>query len=555
MKFKQFVECADKINELSSNKSIVNKISELISMSNSDDIVIVPRFVQGRIFPLHDSRNIGVSTSSIRSSISKSTGINEDKLKSNITKVSDLGELFDIYDIIDSSGQQTLNQKELSVKSVYETLELISDTSGKGSRQEKIDLLSSLYSDCTSEEAKYLTRLVNGNLSIGVGEGSVRKAISNQYDIDESIVERGIMLTNDTGYVSKVAENKGEKGLNNISVQIGDSPLRPMKAKKSDVKSVLDDMDRDFVYGEYKYDGFRIQIHINNGNVKLFTNKLEDVTNSLPDVVQMVEDKINTDNAIFDGEIVGFESDEFDNPLPYRKTQKRIRRKHNIEEIIDEIPVKPKIFDILYDSEDGVLIDKSLFYRYNKLEDVCPDDLTVEHRKCENVKEFQDLISDAESDGHEGGMAKDPKSGYEPNNRGTNWLKLKPSGETIDAVVIGGTYGDGKRSDDIASYELGIWNGKTNSLESIGDVGTGFTDDEFDEITDELEPEIISQNGRSINIRPVMVFEVEFEEVQVSPKYESGYGLRFPRFIRRRPDKSVDDADTVSRLEDISENL
>lgn len=555
MEFKEFVEYADEINGISSNIKIVDEISKLISDSNEEDVSIVPRFVQGRIFPLHDSRNIGISTSSIRTSISKSTGIDEEELKSNITDVSDMGELFDLYNIIDSGGQQTLGSSSLGVKDVYQTLEEISETSGKGSRSKKNDLLSNLYASCSSKEAKYLTRLVNGNLSIGVGEGSVRKSIAKEYDLDESLVERAIMLTNDTGEVSRIANEYGINGLKNISVRVGDAPLRPMKAKKSEVKSVFEDMDEDFVYGEYKYDGFRIQIHIDNGEVSLYTNKLEDVTDSLPDVVNMIEENIESEQAILDGEIVGYESNEFEEPLEYRKTQKRIRRKHNIQEIIEEIPVKPKIFDILYDSEDGLLIDNSLFYRYEKLKDICPDKIRVEHRKCNNVKNFQDLISDAESDGHEGGMAKDPTSGYEPNNRGTNWLKLKPSGETIDAVVIGGTYGDGKRSDDIASYELAIWNQDKNRLESVGDVGTGFTDKEFDEITNTLEDEIISQDGRSVNINPEMVFEVEFEEVQDSPKYESGYGLRFPRFIRRRPDKSVDDADTVKRLESISKNL
>lgn len=552
MKFSNFADNIDEIKQINSNIEKKNLVSKMLSDCDDITLNILPRFVKGQIFPDYDGRKLGISTSLIRKSISESTEIEEEKLKSKMPEVSDLGELFDIYNISKTSGQQTLGQDDLTIADVYNKFEKIAETSGSGSQKEKIDILVSMYSQCTTIEAKYLTRLANDNLSIGVGEGTVRKAISDCYNVSENLVERAIMFKNDIGVVAQIANEGGENALENVNIDICKVPLKPMKAKKKKVKDVLGDMDQDWVYGEYKYDGFRIQVHKSGDNVRLYTNSLEDVTDSLPDIVKYVKENIDAENIILDGEIVGYETDNYDKPLEYRKTQKRIRRKHNIQEMIDEIPIIPKFFDVLYKG-DKSLIDNQLKDRKNILTDVVPDRFLVEGKKCYTEDDIQDVITNAENDGHEGAMTKDPESKYEPNKRGVNWLKLKPEGETIDAVVIGGEYGDGKRSDDISTYKMALWD--NNELVGIGSVGNGFTDDEYEELTEKLSNYIISQDGRELDIRPEEVFEIKFEGVQVSPKYESGYGLRFPRVINRRFDKSVDEADTVSRLEDISDQL
>lgn len=553
MKFKNFAEVADEINDISSNIEKEKLVAELIN-SAGDDRGVVPRFVQGRIFPVHDQKNLNVSTSLMKSAISDSTGVEEDEIEDKLVGVEDLGSLFDELEIDKSGGQQTLGSNDLVVSEVYKKLNSIADESGSGSQQRKVDHIVSMISRCSSTEAKYLTRLILEKMSIGVGEGTVRKAISRANDIDEDVVERAIMITNDTGYVAEVAEENGEFGLLNEDLKVCEVPLRPMKASKGKVTEAIDDMDCDEVIGDYKYDGFRIQIHKDGDDVQLFTRRLENVTSSLPDVVEIVEENVDAETVILDGEIVGYESEDFENPLPYQKTQQRIRRKYDIEEMIDEIPVIPRVFDALY-FEDRILIDETLEERLEKVSDVCDESIRAEQRRCDNVEDLQDLMSDAERTGHEGGMAKNPSSTYEPNSRKKRWLKLKPEGETIDAVVIGGEYGDGRRSDFIAAYELGLINEETQELESIGVVGTGFTDEQFEELTELLENEIVSQDGQKLEINPKAVFEVEFEEVQPSPKYESGYGLRFPRFKRLRQTKDVKDADTIDRLESIAENM
>lgn len=553
MQFKKFSEVVDEINDISSNTEKEKLVAEMISSAGVDKNV-VPRFVQGRIFPVHNQKNLNVSTSLMKSAISESTGVEEEEIEDRLVGIEDLGSLFEELEIENSGGQQTLGNQTLNVGEVYRKLNTIADESGAGSQQRKVDHIVSMISKCSSLEAKYLTRLILEKMSIGVGEGTVRKAIARANGLEEETVERSIMITNDTGYVAKVASDEGKSGLVNEDMKVCDVPLRPMKATKGKVTEALDDMDCDKVIGDYKYDGFRIQIHKDGDNVQLFTRRLENVTSSLPDVVEIVKDNVDAETVVLDGEIVGYESDDFENPLPYQKTQQRIRRKYDIQEMIDEIPVVPRVFDALYFG-DEILIDKPLEDRLEKVSDVCNSSIRAEQRVCDKVEDLQDLMSDAERTGHEGGMAKNPNSTYEPNSRKKRWLKLKPEGETIDAVVIGGEYGDGRRSEFIASYELGLYNEESNQLESIGDVGTGFTDEQFKEFTSMLEDEIVSQNGQTMNINPNVVFEVEFEEVQPSPKYESGYGLRFPRFKRLRKTKSVDDADSISRLESIAEDM
>lgn len=554
MRFKKFADTADEINGISGNIDSQEKVGQLIR-SSGDDRTIVPRFIQGRIFPPYDNRKVSMSTSLLRTAISEATDVDESELKDKMPDITDMGELFDVYDIDEDVGQQTLGSASLSVGDVYETLESIAETSGSGSQQEKIDYVVSLISKSTPIEAKYLIRLILGKMSIGVGEGTVRKAISSEYDIEEDTVERAIMLATDTGRIASIAHEDGVEGLEALDISVGDVPIRPMKASKTKVKDVLEDIDEDYTYAEYKYDGFRIQAHKVGEDVNLFTRRLEDVTDSLPDIVEFVKENVDAEEIILDGEVVGYESKDYENPLPYQDTQKRIRRKYGIDDMVDEIPVRPEFFDVLYNGEDGLLIDEELETRVNTLEESCTDSVLGRREKCSDVSSLQEVITQAEKDGHEGVMAKNPFSTYEPNSRGKRWLKIKPAGETVDAVVIGGQYGDGRRSDFIASYELGLWNQSEDELQSIGDVGTGFTDEQFASLTDMLEDEVTVQSGRELEIRPVAVFEVEFEEVQPSPEYESGYGLRFPRFIRRRDTKDVDDADTIERLESIAETL
>lgn len=553
MEFKTFVDYADRINKESSNTRIIELVSELLDKADEDALEIIPRFLQGEIFTAHDNRNTHISTSLMRKSISEAIDVSEKEIKNSMSEISDMGELFDIYNVKSDTGQQRINSNNLKITEVYKTCFLISESSGKGSQETKINYLVSLFYQCSNKDAKYLTRLILNKMSIGVGLGTIRKSISKLYDIPEDKIERALMLTNDAGEVSKIALNDNEKGIDEITINVCNIPILSMKAKKSTPLNAMEDMDEKEVYTEYKYDGFRIQAHKKGDEIKLYTRNLQDVTSSLPDVVKQIKNNISEHTIVLDGEIVGYETTNYNKPVSYQKTQKRIRRKYDIEEMIDEIPVKPHFFDILY-SNNSLLLDEPFEYRREKLENICPKNILSDCVKCNSISEIQKVMSDADVNGHEGAMVKNPKSKYEPNSRGKKWLKLKPEGETIDATVIGGEYGDGRRSDYISSFELAIWD-SNEELVTIGNVGNGISDDLLLELTTELEDEIISKDGKYVDIRPVKVLEVKFEEVQKSTKFTSGYGLRFPRVTRIRDTKTVKDIDTVKRLENIAESI
>lgn len=555
MEFKEFVNQADDINKESSTTEIIEYVADMFLNIDKNALQIVPRFLQGEIFPAHDERKTRISTSLMRQAISEATKVSEDELKSSMSEVSDMGELFDIYDIDSNSGQQRLGTSSVTINDVFDVCSLIADTSGTGSQEVKVNYLVSLLLKCSSIEAKYLTRLILGNMSIGVGSGTIRKAISEAYNIDENDVERALMLTNDSGKVVSIASKGGESEIKSIDLSVCEIPVLSMKASKCTPLEAMNEMDSDMVYGEYKYDGFRIQAHKKGDKIKLYTRNLQDVTSSLPDVVKFVKENIDIDSVVLDGEIVGYESTDFTVPIPYQKTQKRIRRKHNIEEMIDEIPVKPHFFDILYHGSKGLQLDEPFEQRRKLLNEIVVENMRSKCVECYSVSDVQRLMSNADADGHEGGMIKHPQSNYEPNSRGKKWLKLKPEGETLDATVVGGEYGDGRRSDFISSFELAIRNQKNDELVGIGNVGNGVSDDLLVELTETFEDEIIEQDGKEVKIRPTVVVEVKFEEVQPSPKFSSGYGLRFPRVVRIRDTKSINDVDSVERLENIAESL
>lgn len=554
MKFRSFAKTAEDIKNLDGNIDKKDTLVSLLDSCNEEDLSIVPFFIQGQIFPDHDERKLHVSSSLIKKAISESIGIEENQIESQLVELEDIGSIFDEYDIQQdtSNGQTTLfDNKDMTVQTVYETFEEIAEEEGKGSQRRKIDHLLSLFSRCSSIEGKYLTRLVVENFSIGIGQGTVRKAISELYNIPENDVERGIMLR-DVGTVAEIAEKEGKSGVKNITLDIGNTPIKSMKASKlEDYGDAFDEMDTDHVLADYKYDGFRIQIHKDGDSVRLYSRRLEDLTDSLPDVVEHVQEHVSADQIVLDGEIVGYESKSYDSPLSYQETLKRSRRKYNIDEMVDEIPVLPKVFDVLY-YQDSLLIDEPLTDRLEILDKTCDRLIKSNRNMCDSVTDIKEMLSSAQADGHEGCIIKHPNSSYEPNSRGKRWMKLKPEGETIDCVVINGEYGDGRKQGLLSSLEVALWEDETrDNLQSVGKAGTGLDDDEIASLTEKLEDKIIKNEGQVVHFKPEIVIEVSFEEVQESPKYESGYSLRFPEIKRVRTNLSTEDADTIGRLEQI----
>ncbi|MFB6254643.1 MAG: ATP-dependent DNA ligase, partial [Halobacteriaceae archaeon] len=272
----------------------------------------------------------------------------------------------------------------------------------------------------------------------------------------------------------------------------------------------------------------------------------EDVTNALPEIVEEITDQIPSP-AIIDGEVVAI--DEEGSPQPFQEILRRFRRKYDIEQMRDEVGVELHAFDCLH--KDGTdLLEEPLTKRHQELTELL--DHGVANLVLTNQKdEILDRESTALEEGHEGIMLKNPDSTYTPGRRGKNWLKRKPDVETLDLVVTGAEWGEGRRANLLGTFLLAANSG--DEFETIGKVATGITDEKLEDLTELLKPHIKQQDGQTVDIEPAIVFEVGYEEIQKSPTYSSGYALRFPRFISVRSDKGPDQADSLDRIESLIE--
>ncbi|MFP4632044.1 MAG: ATP-dependent DNA ligase [Halobacteriales archaeon] len=535
MEFEEFAGRADEIEALSGDHDKTAEVARLL-VDAADDVSVVSRFVQGRVFPAWDTRKLNVGPALVYEALSFVTGASESEIEALVRDEGDVGSA---AAELEFDAQRTLGAGPDSVSDVYRAFERLADEDGGGRQSQRVRAIADLLIDTDPRSAKYVVRLLLGEMRVGVGEGTVRDAVAEAFDVSVDLVERGFMLSNDVGYVADVARDEGEAGLRDIDMEVG-RPVKPMLAQTGDASSVFDDLGRP-VAVDWKYDGARVQVHVDgDGDVELYSRNLEVLTESLPEVVEAVEEDCASD-VILDGEVVATEEGE---PLAFQELLRRLRRKHDVREMAGRVSVDLHVFDVLYDGE--AVVERPLERRETVLEEVAGS-LAVERRYVETPEQVTSVESDALAAGHEGVMTKARDSAYTPGRRGRNWLKIKPEPETLDVVVTGGEWGEGRRTDLVGSYELSVRDG--DELVGVGHVATGLTDERLEELTERFESLVVSEDGREIEFKPEVVFEVGYEEVQRSPQYDSGFALRFPRYLGVRDDLDVDDVDSVDRVE------
>jgi len=543
MEFAAFADRAAEMEAEPADLETVTLVAELFA-ETGDELDTVARFVQGRVFPAHDGTKLDIGPSLCYAALAKAAGTNvsvadiEDRL-------AEVGEIGAVAETLDLGGQQGLSAfgagggDTLTVSEVDDQLRSLAAAEGSGSTDTKLDTLFGLFNRADDLEARFLARLVLGEMRIGVGEGTVRDAIADGFEVPVEAVERAIQVSNDCGLVAETAREDGKAGLEDVHLQVG-RPVKAMLAQAGTAVDALDEWERAAV--ETKFDGARVQVHHDGETTRLFSRNLEDVTDSLPEVVESVDQQLDVP-AILDGEVVAV--DEVGEPLPFQEVLRRFRRKHDVAATRESVAVELHAFDCLHANGDD-LLDTSLVERHDRLcgllstgvsELVLTDD-------ADAIAEFE---AEALDDGHEGIMLKNPDSSYTPGNRGKNWLKRKPDVETLDLVVTGAEWGEGRRANLLGTFLLSART--PDGYETLGKVATGITDEELAALHDRLEPYVRSESGTEVDIEPAVVFEVGYEEIQHSPTYSSGYALRFPRFVGVREDKSPDDADSLERVE------
>ncbi|WP_411968579.1 ATP-dependent DNA ligase LigA [Haloferax sp. YSSS75] len=580
MQFAEFAARAAEIERESADLTIVSLLADLFRDAGSDLSTVV-RFVQGRVFPAWDSTTLDIGPRLCHEAIARAAGPNvsaddvEDRL-------ADLGEIGAVAASYDFGGQRGLaafgdgGQDGLTVAELDSELRSLAAASGSGSEDTKLKTLYGLFNRTDPEEARFLARLVLSEMRIGVGGGSVRDAIAEAFlvapedaaairddDVDADTesaarerrddaiasVARALQVSNDYGMVAEVTRDEGESGLADVRLEVG-RPIQAMLAQAGTAGDALDEWGTAAV--ETKFDGARVQVHHDaDGDVSLYSRNMEDVTDALPEVVEFVEATV-TDPVILDGEVVAMDDDG--DPLPFQEILRRFRRKHDVGRMREEVRVELRAFDCLHADGDD-LLDDPLSARHDRLTSVLgPDsDAVSDLLYSDDADEIAAYEADALDAGHEGIMLKNPDAPYSPGDRGKNWLKRKPDVETLDLVVTGAEWGEGRRAKFLGTFLLSARvEGASDDggrFETIGKVATGITDEQLVELTDLLEPEIERESGKEVDIRPSVVFEVGYEEIQASPTYSSGYALRFPRFVTVREDKTAETADTLERVE------
>lgn len=344
------------------------------------------------------------------------------------------------------------------------------------------------------------------------------------------------MLLGDIGETAR----RALKHANDIDVKLHlFVPIKPMLAESEEDFSVILKEHGGKTALEFKFDGARIQMHKQKDIVKIYSRALSDVTESLPEGWKAAL-RLEAEEAIVEGEIIAFK----EKPMPFQELMRRFRRVSEVEKASAEIPTKLFLFDILF-LEGKTLIDEPNERRWQVLESVCPEDLLAERLVVSSVEEAETFLKKALEAGHEGLMAKDMKSPYQPGNRGKKWFKIKHA-DTLDCVILAADWGTGRRHGWLSNYHLGVYDEDNDRYVVVGKTFKGLTDEEFSSITQRLLSSKISETDYSVYVKPEIIVEVAFNEIQRSPHYKSGFALRFARIIRFREDKK--EPDTLQKL-------
>ncbi len=550
MRYSELAELYRRLEKTTLKTLKTRFVADFLKKTPDELLEIVPYLILGKVFPDWDERELGVGEKLLIRAVSMATGVPEKEIENSIKDTGDLGESVALA--IKKKRQKSFFSQPLTIKRVYNTFVKIAEAQGEGSQERKMKYLANLFMDAQPEEGKYIARTVLGTMRTGVAEGILRDAIAEAFKVKPELVERAYMLTSDFGYVAKVAKLEGNEGLAKVTIQIG-KPIRPMLAQNAaSVKDALIEMGGEAAF-EIKYDGARVQVHRDGDNVIIYSRRLENVTRSIPEIVEAVKASLKPSRVIVEGELVAV--GENGRPRPFQYVLRRFRRKYNIEEMIEKIPLELNLFDILY-IEGESLIDTPFRERRKRLEESVNESEKIklaEQLVTKKVEEAEKFYKRALELGHEGLMAKKLDAVYEPGNRGKKWLKIKPTMENLDLVIISAEWGEGRRAHLLGSFLVAVYDPQSGEFLPVGKVGSGFTDEDLIEFTKMLKPLIKREEGKFVEIEPKVVIEVTYQEIQKSPKYKSGFALRFPRFVALREDKSPEEADTIDRIAQLYE--
>jgi len=511
----QFIEFSNLCRRLESTRSRLDKVAwtaEFLSSLTPEEVPWAVAFLTARPFPAADPRILEIGWPAISAAVE--------------TPPSSI--------------------PTLSLLDVGAGFAKVAEVSGKGSRLGKARALSELFGGATDEEREALAKIIHGEMRIGLHDGLIQEAIAKAYGAKLQLVRRAGLFLSDLSEVARIAAAEGAARLEAVSVRLF-IPLLPMLSELSTDFHEIFRAHRGRSALEYKYDGARIQIHKDGGNVRIWSRRLSEVTRSLPDIVELGRG-FDGESFILDGEVVAIGRNG--KPLAFQELMRRFRRIHDVAQAVEEIPLSLHLFDCLF-LNGASLIDEAYEQRWLKLEQITAGRHLARRLITDNQAVAEAFLKESLEAGHEGLMAKDLDSRYEPGSRGKRWFKIKPA-VTIDCVIVAADHGSGRRRGWLSNYHLAVLDG-AGHFAPVGKTFKGLTDEEFKGMTARLRALQLADDGYTVTVEAEVVVEVAFNEIQRSPQYSSGFALRFARIIRIRDDKAPAQATTLEELRSLFE--
>jgi DNA ligase-1 len=570
--FSLIAETFQKMENTASRLALTDHLVSLLKITTPDLIDKVVYLIQGKLYPDYEGIELGLAERMAIKALAYSAGVEASFIEENYRRTGDIGDTAE--EVMKSKNQATLFSEKMTVERVYHTLDKIARTTGPGSQEIKLRLVSNLLSDASYREAKYIMKFIMGTLRLGIAEHTIMDSLALAFTGDRSYrhsLEKGYNVSSDLGAVAKLLATKGLESVESLRITLF-KPVRPMLGER--VRNSTEAMERmnGVAAAEYKLDGERIQIHKGKGKVELFSRSLEKVTHHYPDITRAIGSLI-AGEAILEAEVVAINplTDEY---LPFQELMHR-RRKYEINQAVENYPVSLNFFDILYiDGQDTTSLP---YYKRRKIIEnimqiakkdkirIIPQTVV---KKTEDIDRFMAL---AIENGCEGLMLKQLSSTYRAGAREFAWIKLKREyrsdmADTVDLVIIGALFGRGRRVGRYGALLLASFDPDSDMFKSVCKVGTGFTDEHLKQFYDNLEGHIISHihprvdSGMEMDVwfEPKIVIDVIASEITLSPSHTAakdrvrkGYGLalRFPKFTGKiRYDKNPEDATTEQEL-------
>ncbi len=548
--FSSIAELLEKVEATKKRTQIVHGVADYLKTLSADEVEPAVSLMLGRAFQKYSPKTLEVSGATIMEILQTTANADWNTFSEEFRQTGDIGSATKaVFEKSRVTRQAVLFQESLTILVVRRSLEAIAEAEGSGSREKKQRLMAVLFSQASPLEAKYLVKVFIGEMRTGLNEGLMEQAVAEAFRVPLALVQQASMALGDIGEVAALTKTDGIESLSHVQFSVF-RPVQLMLAQVADsVAEALREHGGETAL-EYKYDGARVQIHKRDREVKVFSRRLTNVTDSLPEIVDAVKKSITAGEVILEGEVVAVDAAGI--PIPFQHLMRRFRRIRDVEKEALNIPLRFFLFDILYLNGDS-LIQQPYSRRRSVLAEKTGSIPLTTQIVTNNKGEARKFLEAAIAAGHEGLMAKKIDSPYTPGTRGKRWLKIKPVLEPLDLVITAAEWGYGRRHEWLSDYYLSARDTETGEFLTIGKTFKGLTDAEIIQMTNRLKELALSKEGHRVIVEPKVVVEVAYNEVQHSPKYKSKMALRFARITRVREDKSPEEADTIQRVREIYE--